>query len=92
VHERRQRDVEAWIADGVAAGTVRADAEVKAIAAQFCATIIGIVYQWLVNPQAQHEIEALHRGLKQQMTRALARPISRNSARVPECPPTGAVS
>lgn len=72
VHERRQRDVEAWIAEGIAAGEVRHDAEVKAIAAQFCAAIIGIVYQWLVKPQAHAEISALHEGLKQQMTRALA--------------------
>lgn len=74
VHERRQRDVEAWISQGIAAGQVRADAEVKTIAAQFCATIIGIVYQWLVNPQAQPAIGDLHEGLKQQMSRALARP------------------
>ena len=73
VHERRQRDVETWIAQGIAAGNVRPDAEIKTIAAQFCATIIGIVYQWLVNPQAQREIKALHEGLKQQMSRALAR-------------------
>ncbi len=73
VHERRQRDVEAWIAQGIAAGTVRHEAEVQVIAAQFCATIIGIVYQWLVNPQAQGQIKALHEGLKQQMSRALAR-------------------
>jgi AcrR family transcriptional regulator len=73
VHERRQRDVEAWIKQGVAAGKVRVDAEVKMIAAQFCAAIIGIVYQWLVNPQAQRQIKDLHEGLKQQMSRALAR-------------------
>jgi len=73
VHERRQRDVEAWIAQGIAAGDIRPDADVRTIAAQFCSTLIGIVYQWLVTPEAQKDIRALHEGLKQQMTRALAR-------------------
>ena len=73
VHERRQRDVEAWIRQGIEAGTVRADVDVTAVARHFCAAIIGIVYQWLVAPDAHRLIEDLHTGLKQQMTRALAR-------------------
>ncbi len=73
VHERRQRDVEAWIRQGIEAGAVRADVDVTAVARQFCAAIIGIVYQWLVTPDAHRLIEDLHTGLKQQMTRALAR-------------------
>lgn len=73
VHERRQRDVEAWIRQGIDAGSVRPDVDVTAVARQFCAAIIGIVYQWLVAPDAHRLIEDLHTGLKQQMTRALAR-------------------
>ena len=76
VHERRQRDVEAWITAGIEAGNVRADANVRSIAEQFCASIIGIVYQWLVTPQAQHNIHNLHEGLKQQMIGALAVPTT----------------
>lgn len=72
VHERRQRDVEAWIRQGIADGSVRADVDVTAVARQFCAAIIGIVYQWLVAPGALRLIEDLHTGLKQQMQRALA--------------------
>ncbi len=71
IHARRQRDVEAWIKSGIAQGLIRADADVSGVAAQFCATIIGVVYQWLVTPTARHAIKALHEGLKQQMTRAL---------------------
>ncbi|MBI2800941.1 MAG: TetR/AcrR family transcriptional regulator [Gammaproteobacteria bacterium] len=71
IHARRQRDVEAWIKSGIAHGLIRADADVSGVAAQFCATIIGVVYQWLVTPTARHAIKALHEGLKQQMTRAL---------------------
>jgi AcrR family transcriptional regulator len=76
VHERRQTDVEVWIRRGVAAGKVREDIDVRAIADQFCATIIGIVYQWLVTPDAHDSIERLHEGLKQQMINALGEPES----------------
>ncbi len=72
IHERRQRDVEAWIVSGIANGGVRADADVRRTAEQFCAAIIGIVYQWLVTPEANERIRGLHEGLKQHMTRVLA--------------------
>ena len=74
VHERRQEDVEAWIRRGVAAGTVKEDIDVRGIADQFCAAIIGIVYQWLVTPDAHDSIKQLHQGLKQQMVSALGNP------------------
>jgi AcrR family transcriptional regulator len=70
-HARRQRDVEAWITTGIAAGTVRADVDVRSVAEQFCAAIIGIVYTWLVAPLACAEVHRLHDGLKQQMTEVL---------------------
>lgn len=76
VHERRRRDVEAWITAGIKSGNVRADADVRAVAEQFCASIIGIVYQWLVAPQAVEQIHELHEGLKQQMIGALGVPTS----------------
>lgn len=74
VHERRQRDVEEWIGRGIEVGAVRDDVNVRGIADQFCAAIIGIVYQWLVTPDAHDSIKQLHDGLKQQMTRALGNP------------------
>jgi AcrR family transcriptional regulator len=74
VHERRQEDVEAWIRRGVAAGTVKEDIDVRGVADQFCAAIIGIVYQWLVTPDAHDSIKQLHQGLKQQMVSALGKP------------------
>ncbi len=80
VHERRQRDIEAWIRRGIAEGSVAAEVPVTAVAQQFCAAIIGIVYQWLVRPDALDHIRDLHEGLKQQMTRALdTRPTAGNS-------------
>jgi AcrR family transcriptional regulator len=76
VHDRRQRDVEAWIAAGIAAGNVRSDVNVRSVAEQFCASIIGIVYQWLAVPESPDRIHDLHEGLKQQMIGALAVPNS----------------
>jgi AcrR family transcriptional regulator len=72
VHERRQRDIEAWIRSGIAQGTVPSEIPVNAVAQQFCAAIIGIVYQWLVRPEATDHLQDLHIGLKQQMTLALS--------------------
>jgi AcrR family transcriptional regulator len=72
IHERRRRDVERWLLDGIPAGTVRADADVRAVAEQFVAMIVGIVYRWLVSdPDAAH-VTQQHEDLKRQMTRALA--------------------
>ena len=73
IHERRQRDVEAWIRRGIEAGTVREDADIHMTAEQFCAAIIGIVYQWLVTPEAHEQIRHLHEGLKMQMVSALGK-------------------
>jgi len=71
IHERRQRDVEAWIEGGIRARSISETADIRATAEQFCAAIIGIVYQWLVTPGADEHIRQLHAGLKQQMLSAL---------------------
>ena len=67
IHQRRQRDVAAWIEDGKRAGSVRRDADAEAIAAQFCASIIGIVYQWLVTPDELKQVEEMYVNLKHTM-------------------------
>jgi AcrR family transcriptional regulator len=72
VHQRRQRDVERWIASGIDDGTIRADADVRGIAEQFSVAVVGIVYQWLVSPLAHAEVRRLHAGLKTQMTQSLS--------------------
>lgn len=76
VHIRRQKDVEQWIRRGLEAGAVRRDIDIRGIAEQFCAAIIGIVYQWLVAPDAHDSIHRLHESLKRQMIGALAEPES----------------
>lgn len=70
VHDRRRRDVEDWIEVGIAATTIRPDADVRSTAEQFVATIVGIVYGWLVAPD-DDRVGHQHSELKRQMTRAL---------------------
>jgi AcrR family transcriptional regulator len=70
----RRRDVAAWIEKGITAGTIARDADVAATAEQFCAAIIGIVYQWLATPDATHHIQFLHESLKRQTALTLPPP------------------
>ncbi|MEX2525813.1 MAG: TetR/AcrR family transcriptional regulator [Gammaproteobacteria bacterium] len=71
IHKRRQKDVAEWIKQGMAAGLIDASVEADVIAEQFCSAVVGIVYQWLLNPEAMDEVEKLHRGLKQTMQQLL---------------------
>lgn len=48
---RVRAQVAAWIRAGVETGGVRADARVALQAAQFCGTLYGITYQWLLDPE-----------------------------------------
>lgn len=79
--QRRQRDVEEWIASGIEAGMIPDSVDITTIAEQFCAAVIGIVYSWLVSPRAHIEVRQLHAGLKDQMTRALSPGAARWSPR-----------
>ncbi|MGR8949918.1 MAG: TetR/AcrR family transcriptional regulator [Gammaproteobacteria bacterium] len=71
VHERRRADVANWIRDGIRSGAIAREVDVAGIADQFCAAIIGIVYQWLATPDENVKIYELHEGLKKQMQLAL---------------------
>ncbi|MEQ8232208.1 MAG: TetR family transcriptional regulator [Gammaproteobacteria bacterium] len=72
IHERRRRDVAAWIEKGIAAGAIAPSVDARGTAEQFCAAIIGIVYQWLVTPEASEHLRFLHESLKRQTALALA--------------------
>ncbi len=72
IHERRRSDVERWVCSGLETGTIRQDVDVRAVADQFCAAIIGIVYQWLVSPLDCAQVRRLHVGLKDHMERVLS--------------------
>jgi AcrR family transcriptional regulator len=67
IHNRRHLDVNNWILmDREIQPSIKQHA--NAIAAQFCASVIGIVYYWLTNPKDLEEIRSLHENLKQTMT------------------------
>ncbi|MBQ74088.1 MAG: hypothetical protein CMQ20_03565 [Gammaproteobacteria bacterium] len=67
IHNRRHQDMVSWItADLEISEASKKDADT--IAAQFCASIIGIVYYWLANPDATNETRDLHESLKNTMT------------------------
>lgn len=71
IHARRHQDVIEWIDnDPVIADSVKANA--AEIANQFSASVIGIIYFWLVYPDDLTNIKMQHQGLKQTMLRLLA--------------------
>ena len=72
IHERRQVDVANWIKAGIDAGRINPGVDVDEVAGQFCAAIIGIVYQWLAMPNDNEKIYQLHEALKKQMRLVLA--------------------
>ena len=71
IHNRRHQDVMTWITtDSKIAKRGKQNAD--AIAGQFCASVIGIVYYWLANPSDLDETRKLHDNLKKTMTLILA--------------------
>ncbi len=64
IHERRRRDIARWIAAGKQAGDIAESVSSAAVAGQFTASVIGIVYYWLQHPEDIDEVAALHMNLK----------------------------
>jgi len=64
VHERRQRDVEQWLAAGVGAGDLPPALDQRAVAEYFCAGVNGLVYQWLAAPEDMAAVRRLGDTLK----------------------------
>ena len=78
IHLRRHADVVRWImTDDTISREVKRQAD--AIAAQFCASVIGIIYYWLANPTDLMLAKTLHSGLKQTMTQRLRAPATVNT-------------
>ena len=70
IHQRRFQDVVNWVLnDADTSDSEKRDADI--IAAQFSASVIGIVYYWLANPKKIKETKRLHEGLKHTMMRLL---------------------
>lgn len=51
-HDVYREDARKWIEAGIAAGEIRANVNAEQYAAQYCAFMFGIIYQWLVNASA----------------------------------------
>lgn len=51
-HNVYRKDAKQWIEEGMAAGEIRSSINAEQFAAQYCAFIFGIIYQWLVNASA----------------------------------------
>lgn len=67
IHNRRHQDVVSWIqADPAIAEAAKRKADT--VAGQFCASVIGIVYYWLANPDDLEETRRLHENLKKSMS------------------------
>lgn len=71
IHDRRRQDVAEWIRRAVMAGEAQIQLSEDAIAGQFGASIVGIVYHWLQHLDDTDEVAALHESLKQTMRLAL---------------------
>ena len=66
IHDRRRKDVEKWLRKAIFAGQISKETNCESAAQNFCAAIIGVVYQWLANPTDTQQIKALHETLKLQ--------------------------
>ena len=73
IHRRRQRDVENWIRKAVVNKELSPSINYRGAAQNFCAAIIGIVYQWLADPDDVERIRELHTILKAQTTLAFGK-------------------
>ena len=71
VHERRKKDIAAWVEQGISQGVIDSTIDSGVIADQFCSAIIGIVYHWLNNPSEIDEVKKLHQGLDNIMAKLL---------------------
>ena len=67
IHKRRLNDVIHWINIGIESGELQPDIDADAVARQYLMTISGIIYQWLIDPAQDKEIQALHENLKKTM-------------------------
>ena len=67
IHRRRLKDVTEWIEEGVTTGEISPKVDSAAVAQYFLTSMVGIVYQWLVDPGQEREIESLHENLKKTM-------------------------
>lgn len=62
VHRAQRRDIESWIRAAQNAGQLDPSVDSRRVAEQYCASMAGIAYQWLVNPKMP--LRLMYRQLK----------------------------
>ena len=67
IHRRRVSDVTEWIEQGIQSGEISSSVDARTMAQYFLTSMFGIVYQWLIDPGQEREIEKLHENLKATM-------------------------
>lgn len=51
-HDAYRKDIARWVQEGIRAGDIGAGVNATQFSIQYCAFVFGIIYQWLVNPEA----------------------------------------
>lgn len=51
-HSAYRRDAERWVRQGIEEGTIRPSIDPTSFAVEFASLIFGLIYQWLVQPEA----------------------------------------
>ena len=72
IHKRRRGDVINWIEQGIERGLLAPSLDTALIADHFTASVSGIVYHWMSDPDNLDEMRTNHNGLKQVMRAMLA--------------------
>ena len=67
IHQRRRGDVVSWIEQAMAAGEVPSTVDAGMLGDHFTASVSGIVYHWMTDPDNLDEMRNLHEALKQVM-------------------------
>ena len=67
IHARRIEDVAHWLREGIDAGQIDRSVDVDAVAGQFSASSVGIVYQWMTDPDDIETVGKLYEDLKTTM-------------------------
>lgn len=72
VYRRQFADIGKWLEQGMADGTIRADADKQAVAVQFLSVIIGTTHLWLLTP-TDVDFEAVQRSYQAQLRSYLSK-------------------
>jgi len=78
VHRAQRRDVDAWVRAGQRAGQIPPAISAQRVAEQYCASMAGIAYQWMGNPDMP--LAAMYGELKRNLRTQLQDPRAKGAA------------